>query len=169
MAASPWNDAIEAALAQIERLRCSGCGKMGDARFSGQRGIDHADALLDAYQAVTKLKKFGPRRIQRQRIKGWRMPENTVYVGRPTKFGNPFVVGESGGAYAPIVHDRRHAYQLFRSVAFDNQGLVASARAELRGKNLACFCPLPTEPYQDDCCHAAVLLEIANGPEARAA
>jgi hypothetical protein len=29
-------------------------------------------------------------RIQRRRTKGWRMPENTVYVGRPTKFGNPF-------------------------------------------------------------------------------
>ena len=32
-----------------------------------------------------------PKRIQRQRTKGWRMPENTVYVGRPTLFGNPFV------------------------------------------------------------------------------
>lgn len=31
-----------------------------------------------------------PERIQRQRIRGWRSPENTVYVGRPTKWGNPF-------------------------------------------------------------------------------
>lgn len=31
-----------------------------------------------------------PRRIQRKRSKGWRMPENTVYVGRPGRFGNPF-------------------------------------------------------------------------------
>lgn len=31
-----------------------------------------------------------PIRIQRKRTKGSRMPENTVYVGRPTKWGNPF-------------------------------------------------------------------------------
>jgi len=31
-----------------------------------------------------------PKRIQRKRTKGWRMPPNTVYVGRPTKWGNPF-------------------------------------------------------------------------------
>src|SRR3972149_2913182 len=31
-----------------------------------------------------------PRRIQRKRTKGWRMPANTVYVGRPTKWGNPY-------------------------------------------------------------------------------
>lgn len=36
----------------------------------------------------------GPRRIQRKRTKGWKMPENTVYVGRPTKWGNPWRVGD---------------------------------------------------------------------------
>jgi hypothetical protein len=105
-----------------------------------------------------------PERIQRKRSKGWKMPDNTVYVGRPTKWGNPFVVGKRGGAYTALVKDQRHAWQLYRSIAFDNQRLVEAARAELRGKNLACFCPLPTEPYAPDCCHAAVLLEIANSP-----
>lgn len=31
-----------------------------------------------------------PERIQRRRVAGWRMPEGAVYVGRPTKWGNPF-------------------------------------------------------------------------------
>lgn len=31
-----------------------------------------------------------PKRIQRKRTKGWRMPEGAVYVGRPTMLGNPF-------------------------------------------------------------------------------
>lgn len=31
-----------------------------------------------------------PQRIQRRRTSGWRMPDNTIYVGRPTKWGNPF-------------------------------------------------------------------------------
>ncbi|RNL66260.1 DUF4326 domain-containing protein [Nocardioides marmoriginsengisoli] len=31
-----------------------------------------------------------PKRIQRRREKGWKMPEGAVYVGRGTKWGNPF-------------------------------------------------------------------------------
>jgi hypothetical protein len=31
-----------------------------------------------------------PQRIQRKRTKGWRMPEGAVYVGRGSKWGNPF-------------------------------------------------------------------------------
>lgn len=39
-----------------------------------------------------------PQRIQRQRVKGWRMPEGCVYVGRPTRWGNPFAyLDESRG------------------------------------------------------------------------
>jgi len=60
------------------------------------------------------------------------------------------------------VKDRRHAWQLYKSVATDNEKLVAAARLELRGRNLACWCHLPTEPHEPDMCHAAVLLEIAN-------
>jgi hypothetical protein len=36
-----------------------------------------------------------PKRIQRKRTNGWRMPEGAVYVGRGSKWGNPFVVGET--------------------------------------------------------------------------
>ena len=37
-----------------------------------------------------------PRRIQRRRAKGWRMPPDTVDVGRGSPWANPFVVGEHG-------------------------------------------------------------------------
>lgn len=33
-----------------------------------------------------------PIRVQRKRTKGWKMPENTVYVGRGSRFGNPFSI-----------------------------------------------------------------------------
>jgi hypothetical protein len=102
-----------------------------------------------------------PERIQLKRTKGWRMPPNTVKVDRTTKWGNPFVVGKPGGAYTAKVMDRRHAWQLYASVAPFNDELVAAAREELRGKNLACWCPKP-EHTDDDECHAAVLLRIAN-------
>lgn len=67
-----------------------------------------------------------PVRIQRKRTKGWKMPEGAIYVGRGTLFGNPFTI--------------------------DSPARIAL----LRGKNLACFCPL------DQACHADVLLELAN-------
>ena len=98
-----------------------------------------------------------PMRVQRQRTKGWRMPPNTVYVGRPTKWGNPFRAGyENPMLPGRLVADKRHAWILFQAHAPLNPKLVLSAKAELRGKHLACYCLLG-EP-----CHADVLLEIAN-------
>ena len=35
-----------------------------------------------------------PKRIQRKRTKGWRMPADAIYVGRPTKWGNPDKIGD---------------------------------------------------------------------------
>lgn len=103
-----------------------------------------------------------PARIQLSRAKGWRMPPNTVKVDRTTKWGNPFVAGRDNPFLAgQEVEDRRHAWALFLGFAPQNERLVATARTELRGKNLACWCPLPG-PYDDDCCHASVLLRLAN-------
>lgn len=102
-----------------------------------------------------------PIRVVLSRAKGWRMPANTVKVDRSTKWGNPFVVGKvSGWAGGRPVQDKRHAWRLYQAVAPDNEALVAAARAELRGKNLACWCKRD-DPYED-VCHAAVLLKIAN-------
>ena len=92
-----------------------------------------------------------PKRIQRKRTKGWRMPANTVYVGRPTKWGNPFTVATWGNA---------EAASRFRNWLLDPESISASQMLdrveELRGKNLACWCSL------DCACHADVLLELAN-------
>ncbi len=103
-----------------------------------------------------------PNRIQRKRTKGWRMPPNTVYVGRPSKWGNPFAVGKAS-AYAGgrVNQNLRHAYPLYRAVAPENVALVEAARQELAGKNLACWCKVSVYP-EDGHCHADVLLEMAN-------
>lgn len=92
------------------------------------------------------------------------MPPNTVKVDRTTIWGNPFVPGKPvpfGPLKGQIVADKRHAFVLYRSFAPLAKKLVDEARTELRGKNLACWCGKP-DPYED-ACHAAVLLEIANG------
>jgi len=91
-----------------------------------------------------------PKRIQRKRTKGWKMPEGAVYVGRPTKWGNPHSLQDHP--------DREQIVKRFRSYCGPENGVFAQEiRRELRGKDLACWCPL------DQPCHADVLLEIANG------
>ena len=103
-----------------------------------------------------------PRRVQRKRTKGWRMPENAVFVGRPTQWGNPFMVGSayveydaSGHLSGEVVNDRAHAVRLFREKC-RWPAISGPAIRTLRGKNLVGWCPL------DAPCHADVLLEWAN-------
>jgi len=123
-----------------------------------------------------------PERIQRKRTKGWKMPEGAVYVGRPTRFGNPFyIINEEGFPWVtdardpamPVLNNGIAAeaigglqfknsmtwdeaemavVELFRRHCIDTLPDLSS----LRGKDLACWCP-PDRP-----CHADVLLELAN-------
>ena len=127
-----------------------------------------------------------PKRIQRKRTKGWRMPEGAVYVGRPGKWGNPFTVMNGHRQGWLVWDDRdRHGWvnyetsdgfiaayptkteAVLAAVATHAAWLKAAHRAPserdpldgieaLRGRDLACWCPL------DQPCHADVLLEVAN-------
>lgn len=77
------------------------------------------------------------------------MPANTVYVGRGSRWGNPYRVGTC------MIPDAYAAVGVFRA----NLPLRFEC-SELRGKNLACWCAL------DQPCHADVLLELANTKDA---
>lgn len=71
----------------------------------------------------------------------------SVYIGRPSKWGNPFVIGKDGS--------RAEVVEKYRQYLLSKPELVASAKRELKGMNLICFCaPLA--------CHGDVLMEIAN-------
>jgi hypothetical protein len=92
------------------------------------------------------------KRIQRKRTKGWRMPPNTVYVGRPSKWGNPFKIEDFK---TEDFQDRvaRAAAILKYEEVLDKALLVNPHYLdELKGKDLACWCPL------DKPCHADVIL-----------
>jgi hypothetical protein len=114
-----------------------------------------------------------PKRIQRKRTKGWKMPEGAVYVGRPTRWANPFRVG----VYSDSRHECVDMFKwcisefpvpqeriaLWREVGGDVGSLIALAKGRsipqvdyLTGKDLVCWCAPDAE------CHADVLLEIAN-------
>ncbi len=107
-----------------------------------------------------------PERVQRKRTKGWKMPPNTVYVGRPTIWGNPFNTNDKKTDVkkykAAISKFPVHYEQLvsWREAGGLTRNLVIVATSEamtwLRGKNLACWCAL------DQPCHADILLRLAN-------
>jgi len=95
-----------------------------------------------------------PKRIQRKRTKGWKMPANTIYVGRPTRWGNPYVIGNEKDPYThEIIKDAKQAVELYKeyieSVLYVNPAYLE----ELRGKNLACWCKL------EDLCHVDIILQ----------
>lgn len=120
-----------------------------------------------------------PRRVQMSRQHPWRAeyPE-AVIVARPSRWGNPFDVRTYGldlslklfrncalGIWNPslLEQSQTDAYwdatyqahtEWMRRVGFNPTELI---RYDLRGRDLACWCPL------DQPCHGDVLLELANG------
>ena len=91
-----------------------------------------------------------PVRVQLSRKSGWKLPPNTVVVSRPSHWGNPFVVGRDGS--------RATCVGVKATPAAQNEAHMHAAGhiGELRGKNLACWCPA------NSACHADVLLRLAN-------
>ena len=74
-------------------------------------------------------------------------PEGAVYIGRPSKWGNPYVIGPR--------HTREEVIEKFEKYLARSPQLMAAVKEELKGKDLVCFCaPLA--------CHGDILLKLAN-------
>ena len=70
---------------------------------------------------------------------------NAVYIGRPSKFGNPFSIGIDG--------NRTQVIQQYKEYFYANEELQKAAIAELTGHDLECWCaPLA--------CHGDVIKEF---------
>lgn len=123
-----------------------------------------------------------PRRVQRKRSPGWAAPldphgRRPVYVGRGSRWGNPWAVVRDGVGFWVLGPDgevwcETADLDMARTVAAseyerwiyapEQAELHTAARTDLHGRDLMCWCPLP-EPGQPDHCHAAVLLAVAAG------
>lgn len=116
---------------------------------------------------------MSPQRIQRRRTPGWRMPD-AVYVGRGSKWGNPYRAMKWRGKWAVVeqkssmklldtfdtkAEAHAEAVRKYREL-LQEKPWYAPTEAEIRdalaGRDLARWCPL------DMPCHADVLLDIAN-------
>jgi hypothetical protein len=89
-----------------------------------------------------------PQRFLRSRRKGARLPVDVIVVSRPTKWGNPHSL-EIG---------RQEAVRRYRQALLAGRLAITvdDVKRELRGRDLACYCPL------DGPCHADVLIAVAN-------
>lgn len=110
-----------------------------------------------------------PKRIQRTRAAGFKMPAEVIYVGRPTPWGNPLVGYGAAQAFRDWLYTGRatlsEAAAAYIADGFDvtivpgvdplKTGSEMCLDA-LRGHDLACWCAL------DKPCHADALLELAN-------
>lgn len=99
-----------------------------------------------------------PRRIQMRRTKGWRKPEGAVYVGRPSKWGNPYRVADHGETAVDLFEAA--LYRCLEGSSTEPHAIeirvIAESLDELAGKDLACWCGMGIP------CHADVLLQLAN-------
>ena len=127
----------------------------GPCRMIDLIGSDPAEPALPA------PKSGRARRVQRRRIRGWRMPPHTVYTGRPSRWGNPF-------SRAGTPFNRQQKVALYK-VALYRVALRAGAlafavedlRRELEGKDITDWC------RDGDLCHTDVLLEVLNEARSR--
>jgi hypothetical protein len=99
------------------------------------------------------------RRLQHRR--GVALPEGARYVGRPSRWGNPYVFERSSLQKGRVlVTSPAEAVRRYETDLFADPDRRAEARRLLAGRDLACYCPL------DGPCHADVLLRAANGAAA---
>ena len=75
------------------------------------------------------------------------IPKGAVYIGRPSEWGNPFIIGKDGS--------REEVITKYKLWLFSKPEMLEKARLELKGKDLVCFCSPKS-------CHGDVLLEVAN-------
>ncbi len=83
-------------------------------------------------------------------IRSGNVPANAVNIMRPSKWGNPFVVGVHG--------TREQVIEMFEMMVLTTPGMLEEVRAELAGKDLVCCC-------YPRACHGNVLTHLANAPE----
>jgi len=107
-----------------------------------------------------------PKRLQRKRTKEFKIknlcknPNGYVFVGRPSKWGNPYIVGQK---YRKNITDKFDTWDLekvlfeYRKYIETRLYLKPDCLNELKGKDLVCWCSLEKK------CHADILLELANG------
>jgi hypothetical protein len=89
---------------------------------------------------MSEINKLGPSVVHCKKS------PHDVYIGRPSKWGNPFVIGKDG--------DRDQVVKKYKEWVTQQPHLMGSL-TELKGKVLGCWC-------SPNACHGDVLVDLAN-------
>lgn len=120
-----------------------------------------------------------PKLIKRQRTKGWRAPANTVYIGRPSIYSNPWAAGDTGFLLGGKPLTPQNAVTLFedwlagRLIPYsqrfsaielrDRRGEILRRLPSLKGKDIMCWCDdWELGQLPEPACHGVVLMQLAN-------
>jgi hypothetical protein len=100
-----------------------------------------------------------PKRIQRKRSRGWRLPTGATCVTRPGSFGNPFETAQEFRQSLMYFMANPASEGIEQNTEEQNMRMrwIAENLDRLRGFHLACFCETHAA------CHADVLIRYANG------
>ena len=98
---------------------------------------------------MSNLQASEPRVLNKKQLRG--SIANTVYIGRPGIWGNPFVIGKDG--------TRSEVIAKYAAWVVQRPNLMTRL-GELRGKHLVCWCA-------PESCHGDVLIRLANSTQRR--
>lgn len=104
------------------------------------------EEFVDAVFAGLTPRSLQPK-VWNKRKGSPKAPKGAIYVGRPSKWGNPFVLNDE--SY------REEVLAQYEEWLMSKPELIAEVKRELKGKHLLCWCA----PRM---CHADVLLRVAN-------
>lgn len=85
--------------------------------------------------------------MKKTRVVHCKREDYDIYIGRPSKWGNPFKIGEDGA--------RQEVIRKYREYILSNDELLKDLY-ELKGKTLGCWC-------KPSACHGDVLVDLIEG------
>lgn len=135
-----WKQWAEENPEAMARLAVLARGKVLTDRYA-TGNVNQARALAHLLNKMHKPKVLNKRTATEAEL------EDSVYIGRPSKWGNPFAVG--------VNYSRDEAIDYYRRWLRGQPQLIAAAKVELRGRNLVCWCA-------PRACHGDILLDLVN-------
>ncbi|CAF1677522.1 unnamed protein product [Adineta ricciae] len=123
---------------------------LSDCRLDGRvLRISPAEARNSSSISTNQVAPTAPQIANKHRtqVVHCKKSKYDVYIGRPSDWGNPFVIGKDG--------DRDDVIRKYRNWIMRQTDLLARIKPELQGKRIACWC-------KPEACHGDVLAELAD-------
>jgi len=133
----------------VECINCDGTGVAGETICPICKGTGEREGKVEPKKIQVKVKPILATPIVYNKLIDKGIPKDVVYIGRPSKYGNPYKL--TTNTYA----ERQTVIEKFRKYAENRLQKEPNWLDELKGKSVVCFCA-------PKLCHGDVLIELAN-------